>query len=104
MGMTTSNLVAMKQFTFGRDKTWSSVASTSAEQTVTVPGLRLGDFVTVSKPTLQAGLSVGSARVSAADTLAITLITSGATVTPTALEVWSGVLFRPDFANDSAMI
>lgn len=104
MSMTIGNIVAMKQFTFGRDKTWAAVASTSAEQTVTVPGLRLGDFVSVSKPTLQAGLSVGSARVSAADTLAITLITSGATVTPTALEAWSGVLFRPDFVNDSAMI
>lgn len=50
----------------------SVAANTTAEQTFTVPGLRVSDYVSVSKPTLSAGLSVVSARVSAANTLAIT--------------------------------
>ena len=39
-------------------------AATTAEQTFTAPGLRVGDTVCVSKPTAQAGLGiVGGARL-----------------------------------------
>jgi len=80
---------------FGGAKTWSAVASTSNEQTITVRGLKTTDVVFVTgKPTLQAGLTVGTARVSAADTLAITFITSGATVTPTANETYKLLVMR----------
>lgn len=82
---------------FGASKTWSSVASTSNEQTATIPGLKATDLIMgITKPTLQAGLTVGTARVSAADTIAITFITSGATVTPTAAEVYTAFIFRPE--------
>lgn len=47
-------------------------ASTSVERTYTVPGLLVGDIATVNKPTHTAGVVIGNARVSAADTLAIT--------------------------------
>lgn len=57
-------------------------ANTSVERTYTVPGLQVTDNVTVSKPTFQAGVSIANARVSAADTLAITFGNYGAT-TPT---------------------
>ena len=50
----------------------SVAANTSAEQSFTVKGLRPGDFVTVNKPSLHAGLVISTARVPAADTLAIT--------------------------------
>jgi hypothetical protein len=50
----------------------SVAAATSAEQTFNVPGLRVGDVVWVSKPTLSAGIGIGGARVSARDTLAVT--------------------------------
>lgn len=80
---------------FGADKTWSSVASTSNEQTATIPGLKTTDIVVgISKPTLQAGLAVGTGRVSAADTISVTFITSGATVTPTAAEVYTVLVAR----------
>ncbi|CAB4121127.1 hypothetical protein UFOVP154_30 [uncultured Caudovirales phage] len=64
--------------------------TTSAEQTFTVQGLRLHDFVWVNKPTTQAGLCIVGARVSAADTLAITFanVTSG-TLTPTGSQVYT---------------
>lgn len=50
----------------------SVAANTSAEQTFTVTGLTTADKVFVIKPSLSAGLVIGNARVSAADTLAIT--------------------------------
>jgi hypothetical protein len=50
----------------------SVAANTSAEQTFTVTGLKIGDVVFVSKPSLSVGLVVGNARVSAANTVAIT--------------------------------
>src|SRR5580658_5967261 len=67
-----------------------TTAGSSAEQTFTCPGVRLGDFVDVSKPTTQAGLVIGNTRVSAANVLAINFgnLTS-TTITPTAGEVYS---------------
>lgn len=50
----------------------SVAANTSAEQTFTVAGLTTEDIVYVNKPSTTAGLVIGGARVSAADTLAIT--------------------------------
>lgn len=46
-------------------------AATTVERTYTVPGLVVGDVVTVNKPQLDAGLALVNARVSAADTLAL---------------------------------
>ena len=56
------------QFTFDV----ANVATiTTAEQTVTIPGLRTTDYVFVNKPSHTTGIGVSNARVSAADTLAI---------------------------------
>jgi len=68
----------------------ASVANaTSAEQTFTMTGLLTTDFVYVNKPTAQAGLGIVGARVSAADTLAITFMNAtAATITPTASQVY----------------
>lgn len=58
--------MAIAQVTFDP----ASVATaTTAEQTMTVPGVRTTDFVFVSKPTATAGFGVVNARVSAADTI-----------------------------------
>jgi hypothetical protein len=55
-------------------------AATTVERTYTVPGLVIGDVVTVNKPQLDAGLALVNARVSAADTLALQFanVTAGA--------------------------
>ncbi len=72
------------------------VLNTTAEQTFTVNGLLVGDFVNVTKPTTQAGLGIVNARVSAANTLAITFAnTTGSTITPTAAEVYLIAVDRP---------
>ena len=70
--------------------------NTTAEQTFTVNGLKTGDFVSVSKPTAQAGLGIVGVRVSAANTLAITFanVTGGA-ITPTASQVYTLNVTRP---------
>lgn len=64
-------------------------ANTTAEQTFTVPGLLVGDYVGVNKPSAQAGLGVAAVRVSAANTLAITFSNNTASpITPTASETY----------------
>lgn len=67
----------------------SVAANTTAEQTFTVSGVQVGDFVDVNKPTAQAGLGIVGARVSAANTLAITFSNNTASpITPTAAETY----------------
>jgi hypothetical protein len=76
-------------------------ANTSGpEQTFTIPGLQVGDFVDVAKPTIQPGISLGNARVSAANTLAVQFVNATAgTLTPTAGEVYSVGVTRPENLN-----
>lgn len=61
----------------------SVAANTTAEQTVTVAGTVVGDHVSVTPPGNTAGVSLTAARVSAANTVAVTFVnpTAGA-VTP----------------------
>lgn len=72
----------------------SVAANTSAEQTFTVTGLTTGDKVFVSKPSLSAGLVIGNARVSAADTLAITFGNLTAAAIDPASETYTIVAIR----------
>jgi len=64
--------------------TTSIPANSSAEITFTINGLQLYDFVEVNKLNHIAGLSVGNARVSAANVLSIQMVNS--TATPIALQ------------------
>jgi hypothetical protein len=70
--------------------------ATSAEQTFPITGLKIGDFVAVSKPTLHAGVGIVNARVSAKDTLAIQFLnTTAGAITPGS-EPYSVFWFRPE--------
>jgi len=52
-----------------------SVATiTTEEETFTCAGVLPGDFIAVSKPSLEAGIMLGSARVTAADTIAVQVV------------------------------
>lgn len=53
------------------------------ERTFTVPGLLVGDVVSVCKPSYQNTIAIGNVRVSANNTLAITFIATAGTPTPT---------------------
>ena len=94
-----------KQFVVSAALTPVAVAqATTAEQTFTVKGLLPGDHVAVNKPTAQAGLGIVGARVSAADTLAITYVNvpSGGNITPTA-ETYLILVSRKDSTLTSAL-
>lgn len=81
----------------------ASVATiTTAEQTFTVPGLVVGDMVFANKPSLTTGLGVANARVSAANTLALTFVNPTAGAIDAASEVWSILCVRPDGALTGA--
>ena len=75
----------------------SVAANTTVEQTFTVGGLQIGDFVEVNKPSAQAGMGIVNSRVSAASTLAITFSNNTASpIVPTANEVYSLEVTRPE--------
>jgi hypothetical protein len=71
-------------------------AATTAEQTVTVKGLKTTDMVLVKKPTLTAGVGIVNARVSAADTLAVTWVNATAAPVDPASETYHVFVFRAE--------
>ena len=73
------------------------VTATAVQQTFTVNGLLVTDFVLVQKPTAQAGLVLGGSRVTAANTLGITFSNpTVADVQPTASEVYTILVIRQE--------
>lgn len=72
----------------------SVAAATSAEQTFTVTGLATTDKVIVSKPTATAGVGIVNARVSAANTLALTFMNATAGAIDPASESYTIMAFR----------
>jgi hypothetical protein len=70
---------------------------TSVESPITLSNVQATDRILgVSKPSMQAGLLVGGARVSTTGVVGVTLGNiTGATITPTASEVYDLAVFRP---------
>lgn len=94
-GITLGNTAGL--YTVVVDITPAEVATiVTVEQTFTVIGVKVGDAVNVSAPGIQAGAAICSARVSAADTVAITFTNpTVAGVTPlTGDHVFT--IFRPE--------
>jgi len=70
---------------------------TTAEQDVTVTGVKVGDIVlAVNKPTLTAGVGIVNARVKAADTVSLQYVNPTAGSVNPASEVYTIVLVRPE--------
>lgn len=69
---------------------------TTAETTVTIPGLRVNDFVAVNKPSHSTGLGIANARVSAADTLIITTVNPTAGGINPSAETYTVLVVRPE--------
>jgi len=53
-------------------------ASTTTESNYTVPGVAVGDFIEINKPSHTTGLSIGNVRVASANTIAIQWVNSTA--------------------------
>lgn len=91
MGNVTALMVFQVSINLGNTAT-----ITTAAHSVTVPGVRLGDFVLVNKPSHSAGLGITNARVSAADTIEIqTLNPTVAGIDPAA-ETFTILVVRPE--------
>ena len=91
---------------FASTQTPSAVGpNTSAEKAMTVTGVLATDMVAViNKPTTQAGLLVGSARVSAANTIQVTFGNdTAATITPTATETYDVITLGAAFTVTQAL-
>ncbi len=69
---------------------------TSPEQTFTVPGLLVGDQVSVSHPSNVNGVGIAGARVSAANTLAIKFVNPTAGGVTPAAGAYLVTVVRPD--------
>jgi hypothetical protein len=84
--------------------TWDPAAVatiTTAEQTVTVPGVKVGDIIVAyNKPTNTTGAMPVNARVSAADTVAVSFVNPTAGSVDPASEAWTFVVGRPERPGD----
>lgn len=76
----------------------SVAANTSEEETATVPGVRVGDLVVVAKSDLDAGLVIGTSRVTADDTIAIQVINTTGSPINAASETMQVLVVRPEGA------
>lgn len=78
----------------------SVAANTSETETATVTGVKVGDIVIAEKPTLEAGLLIGTCWVSAADTVSIQVGNLTASPIDAASETWTFTVLRPEDVND----
>lgn len=81
----------------------ASVATiTTAEQDVTVVGVKAGDIVVaVNKPSNTAGVGIVNARVKSADTISLTFVNPTAGSVDPASEVYTLVIGRPESTSAS---
>lgn len=71
--------------------------ATTTEQDITVPGVKVGDIVMcVNKPTHTTGVTIGSYRVKAADTISIQWVNPTAGALNPASETYTIVIARPE--------
>jgi hypothetical protein len=100
--MATGNILAegntdkLKLLTITWDPANISGTNTTSEQTLTVPGVAVGDFVVVTKPTLSAGVGIVNARVSAANTVAVQWVNATGSAVNPGSEAYLVLVMRPD--------
>lgn len=74
----------------------SVATATTAEQSLTVQGLAVGDLVYWQKPTNTAGVGVVNMRVSAANTLQVIFVNPTAGGVDAGSETWTLLVMRPE--------
>ena len=81
----------------------SVAANTTEIETVTCVGVKIGDFVAVAKPTLEAGILLGDAFVTADDTISVKVVNATGSAVDAASEAGFLVLWmRPTSVRNSA--
>ena len=91
----TGNITQMGVVTVTYDAANQATVDTD-EDTVTVPGLKVGDFVALSKGTHTDGVGLCDARVSADDTLSVTWVNPTAGGVNPASDTYLLFWARPD--------
>lgn len=82
----------------------SVAANTTETETATVPGVKTGDIVLAEKPTLEAGLLVGTCWVSAADTVSIQVGNPTGSAIDAASETWRFTVIRREGLTDAERV
>lgn len=74
----------------------SVAANTSEIETATVQGVKVGDAVIAIKPSLEAGIVIGSANVTADNTVALQVINSTGDAVDDGAETYTFIVFRKE--------
>ena len=69
---------------------------TTVANSVTVPGVQLGDFIYVNKPSHTTGIGISNCRVSAVDTIEIQTVNPTAGGVNPAAETFTIMVVRPE--------
>lgn len=77
---------------------------TTAEQDVTVTGVKVGDMAFISKPSLTAGVTIGNVRVKAADTVSVQWVNPTAGSINPASETYTLLIIRPESVSLGSVI
>lgn len=77
----------------------SVAANTSEEETATITGAKVGDFVVCMDSALEAGQVIGNARVSAANTVTLQVINTTASPIDASSRTMTFLVIRQDGAN-----
>lgn len=77
VGIISTNILGLKILNATVDL-GSVAANTSEEETFTLTGVKVGDFVIVQSDDLEAGIILGSARVEADDTVTVEVVNATA--------------------------
>lgn len=78
----------------------SVAANTSEEETATLTGVLPGDVVVPVKPSLEAGIVIGTVRVTAADTIAIQVVNATGSAVDAASETYTFLVGRPESTDN----
>lgn len=79
-------------------------ANTTTEITFTINGVRSDDFVVASKPSLDAGLVVGSSRVSSDNTVSVTISNPTAGAVDPGSETYRFLVLRPTDVHTDSLV
>lgn len=82
----------------------SVAANTTEEETATITGVRAGDYVAVMKSDLDAGILLGTCRVTAADTVAIQVTNPTGSAVDAASETMTFLVVRPESGTVNRVI
>lgn len=74
----------------------SVAANTSEEETFTLTGVKVGDFISVQSDDLEAGIVLGSARVEANNTVTVEVINTTAGAINAASSTMAVLVIRPE--------